>query len=52
MPRSLVLLELAGQLRKTKPADAATLYQQIKKEFPNTGMSEEADKGLEALPKS
>lgn len=52
VPRSRTLLELANQLRKSKPAEAMTLYQQIKKEFPNTGISEEADKGLEALPKS
>lgn len=52
VPRSLVLLELAGQLRKTNPPEAATIYQQIKKEFPDTSMSEEADRGLEMLPKS
>lgn len=52
VPRSIVLLELAGQLRKTNPAEAATIYRQIKKEFPDTGLSEEADRNLEMLAKS
>ena len=52
VPRSLVLLELAGQLRKTNPVEAANIYQQIKKEFPDSPMSEEADRGLESIPKS
>lgn len=52
VPRSLVLLELAGQLRKTNPVEAANIYQQVKKEFPDSPMSEEADRGLESLPKS
>jgi predicted negative regulator of RcsB-dependent stress response len=47
--RPLVLLELAGVLRQTKPQEAATVYQQIKKEFPDTTISEEADRGLGTL---
>jgi TolA-binding protein len=53
VPRALVLLELAGMLRTTKPQEAASVYQQIKKEFPDTAIAEAADRGLDALsPKS
>src|SRR6266481_4824097 len=33
VPRPLVLLELAGVLRSSNPKEAASIYQQIKKEF-------------------
>ncbi len=49
VPRPMVLLELASVLRQTKPQEAATVYQQIKKEFPDTTISEEADRGLGTL---
>ena len=53
VPRPLVLLELAGVLRTSKPQEATSIYQQIKKEFPDTPIAEEADRGLDALsPKS
>jgi predicted negative regulator of RcsB-dependent stress response len=53
VPRPLVLLELAGVLRKSNPQEAASIYQQIKKEYPTTAIAEEADRGLDALsPKS
>jgi len=53
VPRPLVLLELAGVLRKTDPQQATSLYQQIKKEFPDTAIAEQADRGLDMLsPKS
>jgi predicted negative regulator of RcsB-dependent stress response len=53
VPRPLVLLELAGVLRTTKPQEAISLYQQIKKEFPDGPIAEAADRGLDALsPKS
>src|SRR6266851_6166626 len=38
VPRPLVLLELAGVLRTTKPQEAASVYEQIKKEFPDTAI--------------
>jgi predicted negative regulator of RcsB-dependent stress response len=51
--RPLALLELAGVLRQTNPKEAATVYQQVKKEFPESAISEEADRGLDTLgPKS
>ena len=49
-PRPLVLLELASALRQGNPKEAANVYQQIKKEFPDSAASEEADRGLEMLP--
>jgi TolA-binding protein len=49
VPRPMVLLELAGVLRETRPQEAATVYQQIKKEFPDTPAAEEADRGLGML---
>jgi tetratricopeptide (TPR) repeat protein len=53
VPRPLALLELANVLRQTNPKEAATVYQQIKKEFPDTTISEQADRGLDLLaPKS
>ena len=53
VPRPLVLLELAGALRNSNPKEAATVYQQIKKEYPDTAMSDQADRGLDSLsPKS
>ena len=53
VPKPLVLLELAGLLRQSDPKQATTVYQQLKKDYPNTAVSEEADRGLEAIaPKS
>ncbi len=49
VPKPLVLLELAGVLRQTNPKEATTLYEQIKKDYPNSGVADEADRGLEAL---
>jgi predicted negative regulator of RcsB-dependent stress response len=53
VPRPLALLELANVLLQTNPNEAANVYQQIKKEFPDTAVSEQADRGLDLLaPKS
>jgi tetratricopeptide (TPR) repeat protein len=53
VPRPLALLELAGVLRQTDPKQAAEVYQQIKKEFTDPTISEQADRGLDTLtPKS
>lgn len=49
VPRPLALLEMAGALRQSNPKEAANVYQQIKKEFPDSSISEEADRGLELL---
>jgi len=42
VPRPLVLLELAGLLRASNPKEAASIYQQIKKEFPDTAIADQA----------
>jgi len=53
VPRPLVLLELAGALRASNPKEATSIYQQIKKEFPDTNISEQAERGLDSIsPKS
>jgi len=49
VPRPLVLLELAGVLRTSSPKEAANIYQQIKKEFPDTSIADQADRGLDSL---
>lgn len=53
VPRPLVLVELADFLRQSNPSEAANLYQQIKKEFPDSAIVERADRGLGMIaPKS
>jgi len=42
VPKPLVLLELAGILRHSNPKEAASLYEQIKKDYPNTGVADES----------
>src|SRR5260370_4732575 len=43
VPRPLVLLELAGLLRNSNPNEAASIYQQVKKEFPHTTIAAQSD---------
>jgi len=51
--RPLALLELADVLRQTSPKEASAVYQQVKKEFPESAISEAAVRGLDTLtPKS
>ena len=53
VPRALALLELGGALSPSNPKEAANVYQQVKKEFPESAISEQADRGLDTLaPKS
>jgi predicted negative regulator of RcsB-dependent stress response len=53
VPRPMVLLELAGILRTSDPKEAGSIYQKIKKEFPDTAIADQADRGLDFLsPKS
>jgi predicted negative regulator of RcsB-dependent stress response len=53
VPRPMALLELAGVLRQTNPKEAANIYQQVKREFPESSIAEQADRGLDMLaPKS
>jgi predicted negative regulator of RcsB-dependent stress response len=46
VPRARAELALADLYRKSKPAEAAKIYEQIKKEFPDTPLAEEADRRL------
>ena len=50
VPKPLVLLQLAGQLRTKNPEEAAKIYNQIKNDYPDSAISEEAQRGLESLP--
>jgi predicted negative regulator of RcsB-dependent stress response len=49
VPKPMVLLELAGIYTQTDPKQATALYQQLKKDYPNTPVADEADRGLELL---
>ncbi len=49
VPKPMVLLELAGIYSQTDPKQATTLYEQLKKDYPNTPVADEADRGLEML---
>jgi hypothetical protein len=46
VPKARAQMVLAGVYRKTKPAEAAKLYEQIKKDFADTPLAEEADRRL------
>lgn len=46
VPRQVVLLELADLLRQSNPTEAANVYQQVKKDYPDTPAAERADRGL------
>ncbi len=50
VPKPLVLLQLAGQLRAKNPQEAAKIYNQIKQDYPDSAISEEAQRGLDSLP--
>jgi predicted negative regulator of RcsB-dependent stress response len=53
VPKPLVLLELASVLSAANPAEATKIYEQVKKDYPNTTISDQADRGLNNLsPKS
>ncbi|HEY1468486.1 MAG TPA: tetratricopeptide repeat protein [Candidatus Acidoferrum sp.] len=53
VPKPLVLLELAGLLRTSDPKEATNIYEQLKKEYPNSAIVDEADRGLQSVsPKS
>ena len=46
VPRARAELLLASIYRRTNPPAAAKIYEQIKKEFPDTSLADEADKRL------
>ena len=47
VPKPMAMLALADYYRKSDPAQATKLYNQVKQEFPDA--AEEADQGLELL---
>jgi predicted negative regulator of RcsB-dependent stress response len=49
VPKPMVLLELAAILRQSDPKQATAIYEQIKKDYPNTAVADQADRGLELL---
>jgi hypothetical protein len=49
VPKAMVLLELANLLSQTDAKQAATVYEQLKKDYPNTPVADQADRGLELL---
>jgi len=49
VPKARAQMVLAGLYRKSKPAEAAKLYEQVKKDYPDTPLSEEADRRLSEL---
>lgn len=50
VPKPVVLLTLADHYRKTNPAEAEKLYNQVKTEYPDTPAAEQADQQLELFP--
>lgn len=49
VPKPVVMLALAGHYRETNPSEAAKLYAQIKSEYPDTPIAEQADQALALL---
>lgn len=49
VPKPMVLLELASLLSQSDPKQATTLYEQLKKGYPNTPIADQADRNLEML---
>jgi hypothetical protein len=50
VPKPVVMLALAEHYSQKNPVEAAKLYQQIKTEYPDTPIAEQADQGLALLP--
>lgn len=49
VPKPVVMLALAGHYVEKNPSEAAKLYAQIKSEFPDTPIAEQADQALALL---
>jgi hypothetical protein len=50
VPKPVVMLALAEHYRQKNPTEAAKLYAQIKSEYPNTPVADQADQQLALLP--
>ena len=49
-PKPVVMLALAAHYSRINPSEAAKLYSQIKSEYPDTPVAEQADQALALLP--
>jgi len=49
VPKARAQIVMAGLYRKTKPAEAAKLYEQVKKDYPDTPLAEEAERRLSEM---
>ena len=49
VPKPVVMLALAGHYGQSNPSEAAKLYSQIKSEYPDTPIAEQADQALALL---
>jgi protein tyrosine/serine phosphatase len=51
--RRHLVAELAGLLRTSDPKEATNIYEQLKREYPNSAIVDEADRKLQSVsPKS
>lgn len=50
LPKPVVMLALAGHYREKNLPEAAKLYSQIKSEYPDTPVAEQADQALALVP--
>jgi len=50
VPKPVVMLALANHYAEKNPTDAAKLYNQIKTDYPDTPIAEQADQALSLLP--
>jgi predicted negative regulator of RcsB-dependent stress response len=50
VPKPVVMLALADHYSQNNPTEAAKLYTQIKTDYPDTAIAEQADQGLALLP--
>jgi predicted negative regulator of RcsB-dependent stress response len=50
VPKSVVMLSLAEHYSQSDPNQAAKLYSQIKTDYPDTPIADQADQGLSMLP--
>jgi predicted negative regulator of RcsB-dependent stress response len=50
VPKPVVMLALANHYGQKNPTEAAKLYTQIKSDYPDTAIAEQADQGLSLLP--
>jgi len=49
VPKPMVLLELAGELQRKNVLEAAAIYNQLKKDYPGSAISDQAQRALDEL---